>query len=106
MQRRDVQQAQCHVIDRGWIPTLELQLDFAEGFRDIAFRTADLALVEGRLDPSGRSGLERNRRTPYGRLELRPQLLGNDGIVQAGAGLRGCEVGTVAVDHVFPLAAG
>jgi hypothetical protein len=44
---------QCHVEEHPRIAILELEFDFADRLDGFAVGSADLALVNGRLDPSG-----------------------------------------------------
>src|SRR5262249_58046228 len=74
-QWRDIKQAKRHVVDDGGITAFELQLDFAERLHNITLGDADLAFVDGRLDPSGRLRIERDYGPAYYRLEHRPQLV-------------------------------
>src|SRR6202158_6382710 len=51
---RSFEQLQRHVEDHPRIALLELELDFADRLDGIPLGSSDLALVNGRLDPSGR----------------------------------------------------
>jgi hypothetical protein len=103
MNPAEKRQLQRHVEDHPRIAILQLELDFADRHDGIALESADLALVNGRLDPSGRIQADFDHRSRDRGREDWMQLLIADHIGQPLASLRRIKNRTLARDMVFPL---
>jgi hypothetical protein len=100
---RSVEQLQRRVEQHLRIAILKLELDFADRRDGVAVASADLALVNGRLDPSGWIRADCDRRSRDRRREDWTQLLIADHIAQPLASLRCIKNWPLALDLVFPL---
>ena len=100
---RSFEQLQRHVEDHPRIALLELELDFADWRDGVALGSADLALVNGHLDPSGRFRADFNHRPRDRRRKDWMQLLIADRIGQPFAGLRCIKNRPLARDLILPL---
>src|SRR4030088_126154 len=100
---RSFEKLQRRVEDHPRIAILELELDFADRLDGIALGSADLALVNGRLDPSGWTRADFDHRSRDCRREDWTQLLTADSVRQPLARLRCIKNRPLARDLVLPL---
>src|SRR3979411_1956619 len=100
---RNFEQLKRHVEDHPRIAILELELNFADRRDSIALGSTDLALVNGRLDPSGRIRADFDHHSRDRGREDWMQLLIADHIGQPLASLRCIKNRPLARDMVLPL---
>ena len=102
-ERRSVEQPQRHVIEKGRIAVVQIQLQFAHGFRCVAVGRTDLPFVERCRDLDRGIEVDFEERSPNLRLKQRAERVTDDH-TQAWAGFRCRKVWPVGGDGVLPLA--